>query len=335
MGPNLAKLRELLRNVGVARLRDHGVTEEVVLDVDSLPLVAHGRQEGAAYNGHYRDTVLHPLAVFAHTGDLLAFEQRAGNVHTADNVREVLAPVLDAVEPLAKTVWVRVDAGFAAGHFFDWLDSRGAKWVTRLRTNKSLKGRCEQWLRTTERRWARDEAPDEPRTETFEFWHQASTWTRKRRVVAVLVERNGRQGELFHNLFFLCTSVGRSKATSYDVLERYRKRGRAEASIGELVNETRPSLSCTALDHNQVNALLAALAFQLLHHIRCRLVALTGEGLSLRRLRERVLKVATQVVKHARRVVFRISGVKAAAWQLLRQALASPEACLLGGSIAS
>lgn len=194
--------------------------------------------------------MLHPLVVFAHTGDLLAFEQRAGNVHTANNVREVLAPVLDAVEPLAKMVWVRVDAGFAAGHFFDWLDARGAKWVTRLRTNKSLKGRCEQWLRTTERRWARDEAPDEPRTETFEFWHQASTWTRKRRVVAVLVEQNGRQGELFHNLFFLCTSVGRSKATSYDVLERYRKRGRAEASIGELVNETHPSLSCTALDHN-------------------------------------------------------------------------------------
>lgn len=42
VGPNLAKLRELLRNVGVARLRDHGVTEEVVLDVDSLPLVVYG-----------------------------------------------------------------------------------------------------------------------------------------------------------------------------------------------------------------------------------------------------------------------------------------------------
>lgn len=120
VGANLAKMRALLRNVGVARLRDHGVTEEVVLDVDSLPLIAHSRQEGAAYNGHYHDTVLHPLAVFAHTGDLLAFEQRAGNVHTADNVREILAPVLDAVAPLAKTVWVRVDAGFAAGHFFDW-----------------------------------------------------------------------------------------------------------------------------------------------------------------------------------------------------------------------
>jgi hypothetical protein len=40
------------------------------IDLDSFPVPVHGRQEGGAYNGHYRDTVYHPLvASFSPGGD--------------------------------------------------------------------------------------------------------------------------------------------------------------------------------------------------------------------------------------------------------------------------
>ena len=329
--PNLALLPKVLLQVGMSRLADERLDRELTLDVDSFPQVAHGHQEGAVYNGHYHETMLHPLAILAHTGDLLAVQQRPGNVHTAHEVRDLLAPVLQAVKPMVDSVWVRVDAGFASGSFFDWLDEREVQWVTRLRTNAALTRHCQGWAARVRAWWRKHADHDEPRTELYEFEYQAESWSRPRRVVAVMVERDSHEGELFDRLFFLCTSADAERADAAEILGRYRQRGRAEAHIGEFVRETRPSLSSTGLAHNQVNTLLAALAYQLLHHIRQRLVDVTGEGLSLRRLRERVLKVATQVVRHARRVVFRIGHVKVEAWKLLSRALEPPVPALQEG----
>jgi len=72
---------------------------------------------------------------------------------------------------------------------------------------------------------------------------------------------------------------------------------------------------------NEVSLLLSAFAYALMHAVRCLLEAVTETGVSLRRLRERVLKVATVVVQHARRVHYRISDLKAALWRLVATAL--------------
>ncbi len=61
-----------------------------------------------------------------------------------------------------------------------------------------------------------------------------------------------------------------------------------------------------------------------MHHVRERVEGVLGEGVSLRRLRERVLKVATQVVRHSRRVYYRISSSKATLWRVVARALAPP-----------
>lgn len=34
---------------------------KVTIDIDSFPILVHGQQPGAPYNGHYRETVYHPL----------------------------------------------------------------------------------------------------------------------------------------------------------------------------------------------------------------------------------------------------------------------------------
>ena len=144
--------------------------------------------------------------------------------------------------------------------------------------------------------------------------------------MAVLVERSdhSKQGELFDNLFFLVTNAARCELTSHELRVHYRRRGSAEARIGEFVGELAPKVSSTRLAENQATALLAALAYPLMHHVRERVEAALGEGMSLRRLRERVLKVATQVVRHSRRLYFRICATKAALWQVVARALAPP-----------
>lgn len=53
--------------------------KEVVVDVDAMPLEAHGKQSGSKYNGYYKRTVFLPLfASCAETGDVLGAEARPG-----------------------------------------------------------------------------------------------------------------------------------------------------------------------------------------------------------------------------------------------------------------
>ena len=324
---NLDALGGLLLDLGMDRIKaENGHLGSLVLDVDSYPIEAHGRQEGAVYNGHYHKTCLHPNAVFAETGDLLALQVRAGNVHTADDVRSFLEPVLDRAKDIADQVWLRFDSGYASGEFFDWLEERGVRWITRLRRNAALMRHVQTWYDTTREEWAKSRNHDQPRTATREFSYKAGKWSKERRVMAVLVERSNhsKQGELFDNLFFLATDAARREISSEELLHRYRQRGSAEARIGEFVGEIAPKISSTSMARNQATALLGALAYELVHHLRQRLENVLGEGMSLRRVRERVLKVATQVVRHSRRVYFRISESKADVWRLVAQALGPP-----------
>ena len=60
--------------------------------------------------------------------------------------------------------------------------------------------------------------------------------------------------------------------------------------------------------------LLNLLAYELLHARPCVMQQATGVGSSLRRLRERVLRVASRVVRHGRRLTFVIAQDAAADW---------------------
>ena len=69
-------------------------TNVVVLDMDSSVSPTHGEQEGTAYNGHFGCTCYHPLFVFNQFGELERTALRSGNVHSADDWRSVLEPVV-------------------------------------------------------------------------------------------------------------------------------------------------------------------------------------------------------------------------------------------------
>ena len=61
---NRAALRDALCESCERHLRATGgdtAARKVTIDVDSFPILVHGQQPGAAYNGHYQETVYHPL----------------------------------------------------------------------------------------------------------------------------------------------------------------------------------------------------------------------------------------------------------------------------------
>ena len=77
---------------------------KLILDLDSSVSPTHGHQEGSGFNGHFGCTCYHPLFGFNQHGDLERALLRKGTVHTADDWRSVLAPILARYRnrPIAK-----------------------------------------------------------------------------------------------------------------------------------------------------------------------------------------------------------------------------------------
>jgi hypothetical protein len=168
---NRRQLADALADRACARnLAAHGLRDEVTFDIDFYAIEAHGSQVGAAYNGHDRTTCFHPLVAYTDTGDMLGVRIRPGNVHTADDVRSFLTPLLPHVRTLGRNVWLRMDCGYANGKLLAWLDERAGTFITRLRTNPVLQREASAWSERTLDAWRKAPSADgKPREATYEL----------------------------------------------------------------------------------------------------------------------------------------------------------------------
>jgi hypothetical protein len=143
--------------------------------------------------------------------------------------------------------------------------------------------------------------------------------------------------ELLLRHFWLITNWSAEEKSGEALLDLYRERGTAEGHQGELKDVLAPALSSTnrskthyrgrelaapltqinAFEVNEVRLLLNALAYNLMHAARVVLEQITSEGWSLRRMRERVLRIASRVVLHARYVTVVVGDAGCALWQAL------------------
>jgi hypothetical protein len=331
---NRAVLREGLLETASRRIkaaRRGRRMRHLTIDVDSLPIEVAGHQPGSAYNGHYHARVYHPLvATIAETGDLIDARLREGNVHTASGALEFILPLLDAAEKkLCLIAALRLDAGFPEEELLHALEGRGTPYVARVKNNAVLDRMAEPLLKRPPGR-----PPAEPRAWFHEMTYRAESWSQPRRVVLVVQER---PGELFLHHFWLITNRTGAQMSGEALLEEYRERGTAEGHMGELMDVLDPALSSsprqkshyrhllpTALTPagdsfviNEVVLLLNVLAYNIVHAVRVQTEAATREGWSLRRLRERVLRVAGRVLLHGRRAVLVIADPSAALWRVL------------------
>ena len=66
----------------------------ITLDMDSSVSPTHGAQDGTAWNGHFGCNCYHPLFIFNQFGHLERCALRNGNVHSADDWKAILTPVI-------------------------------------------------------------------------------------------------------------------------------------------------------------------------------------------------------------------------------------------------
>jgi hypothetical protein len=307
----------------------------VTIDVDSLPVEVHGHQPGSAHNGHYHARVYHPLiATLGELGDIVDAQLREGNCHTAEGALDFILPLLERVErDLCQVASVRIDAGFPEEKLLGALEARCTGYVARVRNNAVLNRMAEPFLRRPPGR-----RPNEPRTWTYEMMYKAKKWAQARRVVLIVLER---EDELFLHHFWLITNWTSEQMPAEELLPVYRQRGTAEGHMGELMDVLAPALSSTTRPKsayrgdepkrrypagdpfaiNEVRLLLNCLAYNTAHVARAIVEEETGDGWSLRRICERVLRVAARVIVHAGYATVIIGRATTRTWSALTTGL--------------
>jgi len=148
---------------------------EIVLDLDSSESETYGQQEGSAYNGYFRCRCYHPLFCFNQFGDLERAMLRNGNVHSADDWRLLLEPVVARYRDQAIRRFFRGDAAFGQPEIYEFLEEEGYLYAIRLKANKVLYDKIEHLLTRPVGR-----PPHKPIVWYESFRYQAASWDKPR-----------------------------------------------------------------------------------------------------------------------------------------------------------
>ncbi len=326
---NLETLRAALPEWVGRHLRASGKDRAVVrgtLDIDSFPITAYGSQEGAVYNGYYREKVYHPLvACFAPEGNydsrrlgdgFVHAILRPGNVHTAQGAVRFIRQAVRRSRDLARSIDVRLDAGFTGGHVLDSLTDDGTRFVGRLKTNAVLERLAQPYLRRPAGR-----PPKEGYENIIDLGnYQAESWRHSQRLILVVVDRpdpKTGQLEFLPRHFFLVTNWKRTDRSSGELLRHYRRRGTFEDRLGELSQSITPRLSSPRFVENEVHFLLALLSHNLLSMVRGELESVAGNGWDVGRVQRTVLRTAVRITKGSRRLAVDVALSAVALWNCL------------------
>jgi hypothetical protein len=320
---NRAVLREelLATPARVRRAENGGRRRQLVtVDVDALPISVEGQQPGSAYNGAYHQRMYYPLvATIGDGGEIVDLVLREGAEHCAAGGLEFIPQLVKRLEEqLCVVAAVRIDAGMPEDKLMSELEASQTPYVARVKNNAVLDRLAAPHLKRPPGR-----RPNEERVWFHELTYAAKSWSRERRVVLVVLDR---PGELYLHHFWLITNWTQEQIDGAALLEHYRTRGGAEGYMGELMNVLAPALSssprsktnpCDSFEINEATLLLNALAYNVMDILRKMLERRTQEGWSVKRLRERALRVAGRFVIHARRPLLSLDRAAGRFWRWL------------------
>jgi hypothetical protein len=298
--PTLSRLENAVRATSCYRLavalaavylrerERRGPPARVLLDLDGTADPTHGKQEGTAYHGYFRQHMYHPLLIFdGDTDQLITAVLRPGNAHGARGAVAVLKRLVRALRQRwpGVRIEVRADSGFAVPELYAWCEAAGVAYTIGLVPNPRLEAAAAPLLAIAQAQQAATGAKVRRAGETR---YQAGTWPHPRRVVYKAEALA--QGP---NTRFVVTSRPDPPLALYDF---YVDRGEPELWIKDL---KRACFADRLSDHrfvaNQFRLVLHAAAYWLLDTLRRWLLAAGAERLQLDTLRLRLLKIGGRV----------------------------------------
>jgi Transposase DDE domain group 1 len=284
-------------------------SKEIVLDFDATDDPLHGAQEGAFFNGYYRQYCYLPLYCFCGNIPFLA-QLRDCKRDASDGTVEALEKIVPAIRQRFGEkirIVVRADSGFAREEIMAWCEKNGVYYCFGLARNNRLEERLEQAMAR-----ARERAIlcGGTARKFIEFGYQTlNSWTTTRRVIgkAEILPK----GE---NPRFIVTNLpkdgwGQSdQAARFAAATLYQKFYCARGDMENRIKEQQLDLfadrtSTHWMASNQLRLWLSAFAHLLISTLRaCVLAGTELEHATIGQIRLKLFKIAARLQVSVRRI---------------------------------
>jgi hypothetical protein len=282
----------------------------VTIDLDPTDDPTHGAQQLSFFNGYYDTWCYLPVMGFVSFNDeaeqyLCAAVLRPGNVGAAVGAVALLRRLVRMIRGRLPGVRIRVrlDGGFAHPAVLEFLDAQPKlEYVIAMAKNAVLKRVAESGMRR-----ARQLSRRSGKTEHIygEAGYKAGKWPRLRRVIIKAEVVRAVDKDPKDNPRFVITNMKQSPQWIYEKV--YCARGDVENRIKELHDGMQIGrTSCSTFLANTFRVLLTAAAYVLMQELRLHLAPTRHARAQVATLRERFLKVGTQVVASVRRIVLHL-----------------------------
>ena len=282
----------------------------VTIDLDPTDDPTHGAQQLSFFNGYYDSWCYLPVLGFVSFNDeaeqyLCAAVLRPGNVGAAVGAVGLLRRLVRMIRGRLPGVRIRVrlDGGFAHPAVLEFLDAQPKlEYVIAMAKNAVLKRVAESGMRR-----ARQLSRRSGKTEHIygEANYKAGKWPRLRRVIIKAEVARAVDKDPKDNPRFVITNMKQSPQWIYEKV--YCARGDVENRIKELHDGMQIGrTSCSTFLANTFRVLLTAAAYVLMQELRLHLAPTRHARAQVATLRERFLKVGTQVVASVRRIVLHL-----------------------------
>lgn len=272
---------------------------QLIVDIDSTHFTTYGKQEGVAYNAHYRAHGYHPLYAFeGKTGYCFNAQLRPGNRYCSEEADSFITPVLERFNQLL----FRMDSGFATPKLYDLIEKTGQCYLIKLKKNTVLSRLGDLSLPCPQD----EDLTILPHSAYSETLYQAGSWSHKRRVCQ-FSER--KEGNLFYDVISLVTNM--TSGTSQDQFQLYRGRGQAENFIKEMKEGFfGDKTDSSTLIKNEVRMMMSCIAYNLYLFFK-HLAGDDFQTLTIKRFRHLFLHVVGKCVRTGRKQLLKLSSLYA------------------------
>jgi len=284
---------------------------EIVLDFDATDDPLHGSQEGAYFNGYYRDYCYLPLYCFCGNIPLFA-KLRDCKRDASDGSVEALQKIVPAIRRRFGRkirIIVRADSGFAREAIMSWCEANEVFYCTGLGRNDRLGERLEANFASlrSQIQEAKVQSPCRSFTE-FEY-STLKTWTKARRVIgkAEILAKGD-------NPRFIVTSLPKegwgdgTQAARFEPQALYEKFYCARGDMENRVKEQQMDLfadrtSTHWMASNQLRLWFSAFAHLIMHTLQADVLQGTElAAASIGQIRLRLFKIAARLRVSVRRI---------------------------------
>jgi len=286
------------------KIYDHQTPREIIFDLDSTNIETYGKQNGSAYNHHYRTDGYHPQVLFdGNTGDLLKAELRSGNVYTSRQTKRFMGPVFKHYNKKFKrtSFYLRADSGFAKPGLYRLAEEHNISYTIRLKANAKL---YEKAKSIEEKLLKKGQDNLYNRQEMFaKFTYQAQSWDKSRQVI---VKAEKPKGQLTVQFSFIVTNITKWKAKT--IFKFYCQRSTMENFIKEAKQGfALGKMSSTQYWANACKLQQMVLAYNLNNWLRRICFPKSHQSDRIFTIRTKIVKIAARIVKTGRYLYYQLA----------------------------